>query len=188
MRHLTTRSAALAAVCLLAAGVALWRWYAGAFPSYERWDAPASCAGAVGVYGAVAREGIICAAGPLSFAEAVRLAGGARCAVDAADAARAADPGDKITVTAAGGRCVLVASRFSGHELLALGMPIDINTATAADIEALPAIGPALSGRIVEHRDANGRFAAPEAIMDVRGIGPAIYAKIKDKITVPRSR
>ena len=59
-------------------------------------------------------------------------------------------------------------------------MPIDINTATAADMEALPGVGPALANRIAGHRSENGPFPSPEAIMDVKGIGPAVYAKIKE--------
>jgi competence protein ComEA len=62
--------------------------------------------------------------------------------------------------------------------------PINLNTASAAELEALPGIGPALAQRIVEYRNAHGPFAAIEAIMDVPGIGEGKFAAIKDLITV----
>jgi competence protein ComEA len=61
---------------------------------------------------------------------------------------------------------------------------ININTATAAELEALPRIGPAIAQRIVDYRTANGPFQTIEEIMDVRGIGPATFEQIKDLITV----
>ncbi len=60
---------------------------------------------------------------------------------------------------------------------------ININTATAEQLEALPGIGPALAGQIVEHR-AQAPFASPEEIMTVKGIGNAKFAKIKEFIKV----
>jgi competence protein ComEA len=64
------------------------------------------------------------------------------------------------------------------------GGPININTASQAELESLPGIGPALALRIIDYRNAHGPFATPEAIQDVSGIGPATYEKIKTLITV----
>jgi len=64
------------------------------------------------------------------------------------------------------------------------GGKIDINTATAEELESLPGIGPVLAQRIVDYRKANGPFAAIEDIKNVRGIGEAIFADIEDLITV----
>lgn len=61
---------------------------------------------------------------------------------------------------------------------------IDINTATAAELETLPGIGPALAERIVAHREAYGNFQSRYNLMDVSGIGTGIYEKIKDSICV----
>jgi competence protein ComEA len=61
---------------------------------------------------------------------------------------------------------------------------ININTASQAELEALPGIGPSIAGRIVEYRETQGPFASIEDIMNVSGIGPAIFNKIKDYITV----
>jgi competence protein ComEA len=69
--------------------------------------------------------------------------------------------------------------------LLALpGYKININTASASELEALPGIGPALAQRVVEYRQSNGPFRTPEDIKNVKGIGDGIFAEIKDWITV----
>jgi competence protein ComEA len=60
---------------------------------------------------------------------------------------------------------------------------VNINVADAALLESLPGIGPSLAQRIVEYRQANGRFAQIEDVMEVSGIGPATFAKIQELIT-----
>ncbi len=64
------------------------------------------------------------------------------------------------------------------------GAKININTATQAELESLPRIGPATAQRIIEYRTANGPFGRIEDIMNVRGIGPATFEQLKDLITV----
>ena len=61
---------------------------------------------------------------------------------------------------------------------------INLNTATAADLESLSNIGPALAQRIIEYRAENGSFSSPEDIKKVRGIGDTTYERIKDRIMV----
>ena len=61
---------------------------------------------------------------------------------------------------------------------------IDINTATLAEVEALPRVGPVLGKRIIEWRDTNGPFARPADIDAVPGIGPALLEGILPLITV----
>lgn len=61
---------------------------------------------------------------------------------------------------------------------------ININTATASELEALPGIGPTLAKRIVEYREQHGPFLSTEDIINVSGIGPGTYERIKDLITV----
>ncbi|MFC2023587.1 helix-hairpin-helix domain-containing protein [Chloroflexota bacterium] len=60
---------------------------------------------------------------------------------------------------------------------------ININTASSTELEELPGIGPALAQRIVDHRETNGPFVDTEDIVNVSGIGPATYEKLKDLIT-----
>ncbi|GAB4322832.1 MAG: hypothetical protein Kow0059_18040 [Candidatus Sumerlaeia bacterium] len=61
---------------------------------------------------------------------------------------------------------------------------ININTATAAELDSLPGIGATYAQRIVEYRTANGPFKAIEDIQKVKGIGPATFEKLKPFITV----
>ncbi len=62
---------------------------------------------------------------------------------------------------------------------------VNINTASAIELDAaLPGIGPVLAGRIVAYREANGPFAAVDGLMDVEGIGPVTYDRIRDLVTV----
>jgi len=60
---------------------------------------------------------------------------------------------------------------------------ININTATQAELESLPGIGPTYAKRIIEYRTANGGFKSIEQMKNVKGIGDKTYAKFKDLIT-----
>lgn len=60
---------------------------------------------------------------------------------------------------------------------------IDINTATAAELETLPGIGPATAAAIVDDRQRNGPFVSVDELERVRGIGPAKLAGLTDLIT-----
>lgn len=61
---------------------------------------------------------------------------------------------------------------------------ININTATQAELELLPGIGPALAGRIIERRAARGPFRSVDQLDDVRGIGPKLLAKIRPQVSL----
>jgi competence protein ComEA len=61
---------------------------------------------------------------------------------------------------------------------------LDLNTASQAQLERLPGIGPELAGRIIAYRQSVGRFVAKEQIVDVEGIGEKRYADLEQLITV----
>jgi competence protein ComEA len=61
---------------------------------------------------------------------------------------------------------------------------VNINTASQADLESLPRIGPKVAQRIIDYRNQNGNFKKIEDIMKVKGIGEKLFAQIKDLITV----
>ncbi len=61
---------------------------------------------------------------------------------------------------------------------------VNLNTATAADLEKLPGIGPSIAARILEYRQKNGAFKKVEELMNVRGIGEKVFLKIKPLVTV----
>lgn len=60
---------------------------------------------------------------------------------------------------------------------------VDINRADAAQLDTLPGIGPALSQRIIEYRQQNGRFETVEELVNVKGIGEKTLEKLKPYIT-----
>jgi competence ComEA-like helix-hairpin-helix protein len=62
--------------------------------------------------------------------------------------------------------------------------PLDVNRAAAAELAALPGVGPGLAQRIVEERERRGRFESPEALRYVLGMGPKKLAAIQRLITV----
>lgn len=148
----------------------------------------------VHVAGAVVRPGV------------VRLPGGARVA-DAVDAAGGLRPDadlDRLNLAAplADGQRVWVP--VTGHEPPAEVAPasppaaapgggassaegatvVDLNTATAEQLESLPGIGPATAQAILDHRRRIGRFRAVDELLDVRGIGPSKLEQLRAWVRV----
>ena len=68
---------------------------------------------------------------------------------------------------------------MSGAQLVTLGLPLDLNRATAEDLDALPGLGPALAQRIVDYRKAHGPFKQIEDLREVSGIGPHNLQRLK---------
>ena len=64
------------------------------------------------------------------------------------------------------------------------GGKININTATATQLEELPGIGPATATKIIDFREKNGPFASIDALEEVPGIGPAKVEALRDVATV----
>jgi competence protein ComEA len=77
---------------------------------------------------------------------------------------------------------------------------VNINTADADQLQLLPRVGPALAGRIIEYREANGPFRTIDEIVAVKGIGDSSLKKLEpylvtsgattvtEKIRLPRSK
>jgi len=61
---------------------------------------------------------------------------------------------------------------------------ININTATAEQLQTLPGVGPVLAKTIIEHRTKSGKFNKIEEIINVKGMGEKKFQKIKDRLTV----
>jgi competence protein ComEA len=72
---------------------------------------------------------------------------------------------------------VTSASQINAHR-------ININTASAKELETLPGIGKALAARIIEHREEYGPFRRPEHLIIVRGISDKRFRALRDLITV----
>ncbi len=62
--------------------------------------------------------------------------------------------------------------------------PVDLNRATAQELDALPGIGPVLAGRIVAHRARVGPFRSREDLFAVQGIGPKLFARLAPLVSV----
>lgn len=71
-------------------------------------------------------------------------------------------------------------------EALAAGAAgqVNVNTATAQELQLLPRVGPSLAQRIIDFRTANGPFKAPEELARVKGVGEKSFALLKPYVTV----
>ena len=138
----------------------------------------------VSVVGSVARPGLVTLPTGSRVADAVGAAGGLVPPADAASVNLAAvvTDGQQIVVGAPG------AAGAGGAPGAAGGTPgrggkLNLNTATAAELDALPGVGPVLAQRIVDHRD-QGPFTSVDQLDDVPGIGPARAAELAELVTV----
>jgi competence protein ComEA len=61
---------------------------------------------------------------------------------------------------------------------------VDLNTATAAELDTLPGVGPSTAAKIVADRTSNGPFRSVDDLMRVSGIGPAKFDSLKDLVRV----
>jgi competence protein ComEA len=139
----------------------------------------------VHVGGAVRRPGLYALADGARVNDAVRAAGGVLedADLDALNLAARVRDGDKILVPAEGegeGGPDPPGSQGAGMQ----GSLINLNTATAGDLENLPGIGPALAQRILDFREKNGGFRTVEDLLEVPGIGSKKFEELRDLVTV----
>jgi len=79
---------------------------------------------------------------------------------------------------------VVTETEVPQEEILPDLTPLDLNRATAEELQTLPGVGAELAARIVEYREKNGPFTAVEQIMEVSGIGEGKFAALEGRITV----
>jgi competence protein ComEA len=132
----------------------------------------------VEVTGPVAHPGIYSFAQPPTLREIWQRAG----APGAAPTQNKTLPsGSRLEVSPDGGYWLGV---MSGKQLLTLGLPIDLNRATATDLVAVPGIGPVLAHRIVMYREKHGPFLKVEDLEKVAGFGKKKVGKVKPFLKV----
>lgn len=91
----------------------------------------------------------------------------------------------RVTVTRDGDSAAASSSEQDSRPVSLLeGEVINVNTATAADLQRLPGIGEAKARAILDWREEHGPFESPEDLMEVSGIGPGIFEDIQAYVTV----
>jgi competence protein ComEA len=128
----------------------------------------------VHVAGAIESPGVWSVPAGARVVDAIRAAGGlaADGVTDALNLAAPLHDGDRVYVPRAGESLTPAVGVTPASETT-VAAPVDVNTATAAQLEALPGIGPALAAAIVTYRTDHGPFAGVESLADVAGLGPA---------------
>lgn len=151
----------------------------------------------VHVAGSVASPGLVRVRAGARVADAVVAAGGATEGADVdrlnlaalvVDASRLYVPAvgelEGPVLDAQGGAATGESSSTPGAAgAAAPAGPIDLNTATAEQLDSLPGVGPATAASILAHRDEHGRFLGVDELQDVRGIGPAKFDALRDLVT-----
>ncbi|MBW1887493.1 MAG: helix-hairpin-helix domain-containing protein [Deltaproteobacteria bacterium] len=92
--------------------------------------------------------------------------------------------GARIVVKNVAHGCKFSQSEMSGFYKMTLGIPISLNKESEKGLTALPWIGTELAQAIVRERSKKGGFKHMNEIMDIRGIGPRLYKKIRPYVTL----
>ena len=142
----------------------------------------------VQITGAVPRPGVYALAQSSRVQDAISAAGGFLAEADKTgiNLARALADGEQLDIPYVAGSSpvistvapVVTAETPSNAEL------ININTASATELDTLPGIGPTTAQKIIDYRQKNGPFVNTQDIINVSGIGPGTYENIKNLITV----
>lgn len=144
---------------------------------------PSSSMITVHVAGRVTRPGVYELSPTARVIDAVNIAGGAVFGADP-DAINLAAPvrdGQRVYVPAVG---EVVIPANSDPANVGPVFPIDLNTATAADLDALPGIGPSTAAAIIRQRESTGPFASVDSLLDVPGIGRSKLEAIRGLVRV----
>jgi competence protein ComEA len=178
--------------------VGYWWWQGRARPVVTIPD-PVASAGAlpdaqslgeviVHVRGRVVDPGVFALPAGSRVIDAIEAAGGVRAGASIGDLnlARILVDGEQVAVGVKGTRDASSGSVAAapGAEAPTTDGLIDLNAATAAELEELPGIGPVIAERIVQWREDNGPFTDVEVLGEVSGIGDALMAQIRPRVRI----
>lgn len=115
--------------------------------------------------------------------DAIAAAGGFTATADqqAVNLARFLSDGEQILVPVQGAAPTAGPAPGEGGTV---GGKVNINTASSAELETLPRVGPAMAERIIAWRDTNGRFSSVDDLLSVTGIGDKTFEALRDLVTV----
>jgi competence protein ComEA len=142
----------------------------------------------VDVIGAVQQPGVYFLAHPARIADVVKAAGGLAPDADRERinlAAHIAD-GQQVRVPRIGDQTQTEQMPVNGSSSSGSGSSgmVDLNQADGTALATLPGIGPTTAEAIVAYRRSNGPFKRIEDVQNVKGIGPALFSKIKDHLLI----
>ncbi len=150
----------------------------------------------VHVRGRIARPGVVTLPAGSRVVDAIEAAGGVKAgaSIGALNLARLLVDGEQVAVGVRGEKGDPSGIPAGGTDAGSSGGPeggpsgggalLDLNAATASELEELPGIGPVLAERIVQWREDNGRFTDVEVLGEVSGIGDALMAQLRPLVRV----
>ena len=135
----------------------------------------------VDVTGAVNKPGVYTLTGKSRVIDAIKAAGDSAPGADLStiNLARVLNDGEQIYVDS-----TIVNSNGVRVSKAVRSAPININRATARQLDALDGVGPVIAQRIVDYRKINGSFLTIDDLQKVSGIGAAKFAQIKAKVRI----
>lgn len=130
--------------------------------------------------GRVRRPGVVELPAGARVVDAIEEAGGLAPGADTAalNLAQVLVDGEQVVVPRRGAAAPVAGATGASPGGIASAAPVSINSASEAELDTLPGIGPVLAAAIVEWRTQNGGFSSIEQLQEVSGIGPSTYAEL----------
>ena len=152
-------------------------------PSPSAQDPSAAAGVVVQVLGQVRRPGLVTLPAGSRVADAVRAAGGLVRGGSSGglNLARPVTDGEQIVVSPDAAALTAAAGATS---VASPSSVVDLNAATATDLDTLPGVGPVMASRILDWRTAHGRFASVDQLREVSGIGSRTFERLRPHVRV----
>ncbi len=138
------------------------------------------------IVGAVAHPGLYEIGAGSRVADALALAGGPTGTADLTKinlAAKVAD-GQQLVVPEAGAPAPSGAAPAAGSSGAQPAQPVNLNSATEEQLNALDGVGPKTAQKIIQYREEHGGFKSIDELLEVPGIGPAKFEQIKGQVVI----